>query len=144
MMAHLNDAPESRLQEVRSPTRMAGWAWAAGSLAGLELVLGFAMAIVGSSEGWVGAFLYSLMYALPALLIALALGSRRPSLHRGAAWAALLLAVCYVLIVVGNWPGYSKQMTILAVGAAAPAVALYLAIFSAAVLRRSRSHHFPR
>ena len=111
--------------------------WIAMALAAAQVAVGIAMSLVGSSEGWVGGILYALLYALPLVLIALALRSPRSSLHTAAGWVALILSVFYSLLVVGNWSGYSSQMAVFAACITVPTVGLDLVIFWATVLHRS-------
>lgn len=111
--------------------------WIAMALAAVQVAVGIGVSVVGNAEGWVGGILYALLYALPLLLIALALRSSRSSLHTAAGWAALVLAAFYSLVVIGNWSGYSSQMAIFAVCITVPTVALDLVIFWAIVLHRS-------
>jgi hypothetical protein len=111
--------------------------WLAMALAATHAAVGIAMSLVGNPGGWFGGILYALMYAVPLLLIALALRSSHSSLHAAAGWVALVLGAFYSLVVAGNWSGYSSQMAVFAVCITVPTAALDLVIFWAAVLRRS-------
>lgn len=116
---------------------LTGLSWAAFALAAAHVVVGIVMAFVPNPEGWAGGVFFAVSYGVPLVLIGLALRSSRPALHSGAGWAALLIAVYYALIVIGNWSGYSTQTALFAVGITVPTVALDLIIFWATVLRRS-------
>jgi hypothetical protein len=112
-----------------------GLSWAALGLAAIHVAVGIAMAVIGNAEGWLGGLMYAVLYATPLVLIAVALRSSGSAWHRAAGWAALLLGSYYALIVVGNWPGYSAETMIFALGITVPTVALDLAIFWATVVR---------
>jgi hypothetical protein len=103
-------------------------AWIAVALAAAHVLVGIGVAFVGNEEGSVGGVFYVLVYALPLLLIAGALRSSRRSWHTAAGWAALLLAVFYSLVVVGNWSGYSTSTATFAISITAPTAALDLVV----------------
>jgi hypothetical protein len=110
-------------------------AWTALALAGLHVLAGIGVSFFATDGGWPGGVLYVLLYALPLLLIALALRSSRSWLHITAGWAALVLAGFYCFSVVASWsPGFSRD-DVFMVFTTAPTVALDLVIFWAAALR---------
>lgn len=110
--------------------------WIAIGLSGAHVVVALGMVMLGNPEGLLGGVLYALLYALPLVLIALALRSSRRWLRNVAGCAALLMAAYYSLVVGANWSGYSTQTSIFAVCVSAPTVALDLVIFWASVLHR--------
>jgi hypothetical protein len=113
-------------------------AWFALGLAAVHVVVGIGVGLFGTDGGLFGGAAYALLYALPLLLIALALRSSRAWLHTAAGLAALILAVFDVFIVVASWsPGLTSD-DVFMVCTTTPTVALDLAIFWAAVLRHSR------
>ncbi len=124
---------KNRPLEMRLLTRLS---WVAMALAALHGGVGVGLSFYGT-EGWFGGIVYALLYALPLLLIALALRSSRSWLHIAAGWAALVLAVYCSFIVVASWSGFSRD-DVFMVCTTAPTVALDLVIFWATVLRRSR------
>jgi hypothetical protein len=111
--------------------------WIAMALAALQVVVAIGVSFFGTDGGWFGGVLYALLYALPLLMIALALRSSHSWLHTAAGWAALVLAVYYSFIVVASWSGNSRD-DVFMVCTTAPTVALDLVISWATVLRRSR------
>jgi hypothetical protein len=116
--------------------RLTRLSWIALALAGLHVVAGIGVSFLGTDGGWPGGVGYVLLYALPLLLIALALRSSRSWLHTSAGWAALILAGFYCFSVVASWsPGFSRD-DVFMVCTTAPTVALDLVIFWAAILRR--------
>jgi hypothetical protein len=112
--------------------------WFALALAAAHVLVGMAMTFAGNTEGPFGGVLYAAFYAIPLLLIALALRSVRQGWHTTAGWAALVLAVFYVAVVLGNRSGYSTQAATFAVMVTVPTAVLDLAIFWAGILRRPR------
>jgi len=110
--------------------------WMAMALAALNCGVGVGLSFYGT-EGWFGGIAYALLYALPLLLIALALRSSRSRLHIVAGWATFVLAVFYSFSVVASWSGFSRD-DVFIVCTTAPTVALDLVIFWATILRRSR------
>jgi hypothetical protein len=118
---------------MRLPMRLS---WIALALAAVQVVVGIGVSFFGTDGGWFSGVGYDLLYALPLLLIALALRSSRSWLHIAAGWAALVLAVCYCFIVIASWsPGFSRD-DVFMVCTTAPTVALDLVIFWATVLHR--------
>jgi hypothetical protein len=111
--------------------------WIAMALAAAQVVIAIGVSFFGTDGGWFGGILYALLYALPLLLIALALRSSHSWLHTAAGWAALVLAGYYSFIVVASWSGQSKE-DVFMVCTTAPTVGLDLVIFWATVLHRSR------
>jgi hypothetical protein len=110
--------------------------WIAIGLSLAHVVVALGMMILGNPEGLAGGVLYAFLYALPLVLIALALRSSRRWLLNVAGSAALLLAAYYSLVVGANWSGYSTQTSIFALGVSVPTVALDLVIFWATVVHR--------
>lgn len=111
--------------------------WIAMALAALHVVVGIGVSFFGTDGGWFGGVVYALLYALPLVLIALALRSSRSSFHIAAGWAALVLAVYYCFIVVASWSSGFSRDDVFMVCTTAPTVALDLVIFWAAALHRS-------
>jgi hypothetical protein len=111
-------------------------AWIALALGAAHVIVALGMSWSANPEGWVGSLLYALMYALPLLLVALALRSSRWFWRTLAGWVALLLATYYVLLIVVNWSGYSNSQATFALAVTLPTVALDLVIFWAAGLHR--------
>jgi hypothetical protein len=110
--------------------------WIAIGLGVAHVLVALGMVILGNPEGPLGGVLYAFLYALPLVLIALALRSSRRRLRYVAGCAALLLAAYYTLVVGANWSGYSTQTSIFALGVSVPTVALDLVIFWATVIHR--------
>ena len=103
-----------------------------------------AIAVVSNPEGVGGALAYAVLYAGPAVLIALGLRSSRRGLQLAAGWAGLLVATGYVAVVLGNWSGYNGSQEALAVGVNLPTVAVYVAAFWVAVQHRRGSYRQAR
>jgi uncharacterized membrane protein len=110
--------------------------WIAIALAAAHAAVGIGMSFVGNLDGWLGGVMYALMFALPLVLIAF--GLRSPKQRTRVGWAALVLAVLYGAVVIGNWSGYPTQQAVFAVAITGPTVALDLVIFWATVLHRPR------
>jgi chromate transport protein ChrA len=106
------------------------------ALAAVQVAVGIGVSFFGTDGGWFGGVVYAVLYALPLLLIALALRSSRSSFHTAAGWAALVLAVYYCFIVVASWSSGFSRDDVFMVCTTAPTVALDLVIFWAAVLHR--------
>ena len=106
------------------------------ALAAVQVVVGIGVSFFGTDGGWFGGVVYALLYALPLLLIALALRSSRSSFHAAAGWAALVLAAYYGFIVVASWSSGFSRDDVFMVCTTAPTVALDLVIFWATVLHR--------
>jgi hypothetical protein len=106
-------------------------------LAAAQVVVGIGVSFFGTDGGWLGGVGYALLYALPLLLIALALRSSRSFFHIAAGWAALVLAVYYCFIVVASWSSGFSRDDVFMVCTTAPTVALDLIIFWVAALHRS-------
>jgi len=105
------------------------------ALAALQVVAGIGVSFFGTDGGWFGGALYGLLYALPLLLLGVALRSSRSWLQAAAGWVALILAAYYCFIVIASWSS-SWRDDVFMVGTTAPTVALDLVIFWATVLRR--------
>lgn len=118
-------------------------AWVALALAAVDVAVGIVMAFVPNPEGWAGGILFIGFYAVPLVLMGLALRSSHPVLHTIAGWAALLLAAYDGLVLIGNWSGYSSLTALFAVSITIPTVALCLVIFWAAVIRARPSPSQP-
>jgi hypothetical protein len=112
--------------------------WIAAWLAAAQVLVGVGVSLLPNPEGWVGGIFYAGMYALPLLLMAVALRSSRRPWHIVAGWGALLLAVFYSLVVVGNWSGYSAAQAAFALALTAPTVLVDLLVFWATILRLLR------
>jgi hypothetical protein len=110
--------------------------WAAIALASAQVLVAAAMTLLGNPSGWLGGVFYAVAYALPLVLVALALRSHRPVWPKMAGWAALGIAAYDILIVVANWAGYSTTQAVFATSITVPAVAVYGAVFWATVVRR--------
>ena len=102
--------------------------WLATMLAAAQLLVAIGLALFPNPEGWPGGIFYAGMYALPLLLIGLALRSPDRRWHLLAGWASLILAIFYCMVVIGNWSGYSSTQVIFAVVITAPTVAIDLLI----------------
>jgi hypothetical protein len=124
---------ERRVGEMRSLLRLS---WVAMALAAAQVVVGIGVSFFGTDTGWQGGVAYALLYALPLLLIALALRSSRSSFSTAAGWAALVLAVFYCFIVFKSWSSSFSGDDVFMVCTTAPTVALDLVIFWATVLHR--------
>lgn len=109
-------------------------AWIALGLAAVQAAVGVVLALVSNEEGWIGALLYVCLYAVPLLLLGMALRSAEHVLRTAAGWVALALGVAYTVVVAVNWGGYSSAQAILAVGITVPTVVVDLAIFWAAAM----------
>ena len=105
-------------------------------LALAQVAVGAAMGILGNPDGWLGAAFYGLAYAVPLLLVALALRQGSPARRKIAGWAAAALAASETFIVVANWDGYTSAQATFALAVTVPGVLLYAVIFWAAILRR--------
>jgi hypothetical protein len=105
-----------------------------------DVLIGVAMLIAGTPQGLEGSYLFPLMYGGPLLLIALAVRSDRAGIRITAGIVALLLAVFYTAIVIGNWRFYTQGEALLAILLTAPTVAADLAIFWGAAIHRPRIH----
>jgi hypothetical protein len=123
------------MTEIRLLTRLA---WTATVLAAAHALVGIGISIVPNPDGWLGGIFYAAVYTLPLLLIGFALRSSRPLPHTVAGWVALLLAIFYSMVVVGNWSGYSTPQATFAVAITVPTVAFDLLIFWATILRPQR------
>ena len=112
--------------------------WIAAGLAAAQAVVGIGVTLFPNPEGQLGGILYAGMYALPLLLMALALRSPRRLWQLMAGWAALFFAASYSMVVVGNWSQYSTARAAVALAVTVPTVAVDLLIFWAAILRPLR------
>lgn len=113
-------------------------------LGAAQLIVGIAVSVFPNPEGWVGGVLYAAVHALPLFLIGLLLRSRQQAWRTVAGWLGLAFGVFYTMVVVGNWPGFTTQQAIIAVGITVPTVVADAAVFWAAVLHRpGRSAFFP-
>jgi hypothetical protein len=117
-------------------------AWAAFVLAAAHVAVGVAMAVAGNEEGIGGALLYVALFAVPLVVIGLGLRSTEARRRSTAGWAALVLAAYYLLVIIGNWSGYTGSEAALALGASLPTSALELLIFRAVIMGGSR--RYPR
>lgn len=110
--------------------------WIGLGLAGVQVLVGALLAFTPNLEGWAGGILFALFYAVPTALIALSLRSGSRWVSTLGAWVALLLAVFFVAIPIGNWSGYSPVQATFAVSVTIPVAVFNLAAFWAVVLRR--------
>jgi hypothetical protein len=105
-------------------------------LATVHLFVGLAMGLLGNPEGPLGGVAYAVFYALPLLLIGLALRSSRRGYHVAAGVGALILGAFYAITVVGNWTFYSTEVAIFSAGITIPTVAVDLLVAWATLLHR--------
>ncbi len=110
----------------------------ATALAAAHAAVAVFMAVAPNPEGPVAGLGYAVMYVLPAMLVALALWSRRAPLRLAAGWVALLLAALYAGVVLGNWAGSSPQEAAVSLAVNVPTAAVDLLVFGATVLTRVR------
>ena len=108
------------------------------ALAGAQVIVGAGISLAPNPEGWFGGILYVALYAVPLVVLGLMLRSSRRLWRSVAGWLALFLGVCYSIVVIGNWSGYTAQQAIFATAISVPTVAVDLAIFWVALLIRPR------
>jgi hypothetical protein len=116
-------------------------AWIGLAIAGLQLLVSVVVFVLPNPEGWLGGLLYAAFYAVPLALIALALRSGIPWLQTSCGWLAMLLAICFTAIPIGNWAGYASLQAVFAVAITVPTVLFYLAVFWTVVTRRGVRDH---
>jgi hypothetical protein len=109
--------------------------WFLLALAVAHVLVGIGLAVAGD---WTGGVFYVLLYAVPLLLIGYALRSLRAALHTAAGWAAVVLALYFAAIPIGNWAGYSSGRALFVVLITLPTIAVYLAVVWFTLLHRSR------
>lgn len=108
------------------------------ALAAVESVVAIGIGAAGGTEGTQGGMYFGLLFALPLVVVGIALSRPSPRLHAGAAAAAALLAVAYVLILVGNWSGYTAAQRVVAPLLLIPAVIDYLAVLAVVFVEARR------
>jgi len=99
-----------------------------------EVLAGVVVGATGhtfQSEGWLGGLLFIVLVAGPLLLVVLALSSGGPRVQRVMGWISAILVIYWILVVIGNWRGYSGAQVVLSLTAIIPAV---VAFFVGAVL----------
>ena len=112
-----------------------GLFWAAIVLAVGHVAVGAVMAVAGNPDGWIGGVFYAAVYALPLLLVALALRVKAAPWRMIAGWAALAMVAYETLILAGNWTGYSTAQAVFATAITVPTALLYALIFWAVIVR---------
>jgi hypothetical protein len=88
------------------------------------------VAFAGTSEGPLGGLFSAAMYAVPLLLLSRALTRARPGLDHIAGVVAIILALYFAAVPLGNWSGYSDLQAAFAVVITVPAVIVDLLIGS--------------
>ena len=100
------------------------------AMAVLLVLIGIGLAFTPNSEGWAAGPMFAALYALPVLAVGTAIRAQARWLRRGAGIAALLLALFYAAVPIGNWTGYSTTFDAArAVIVSVPAVLGCLAAF---------------
>jgi hypothetical protein len=112
-----------------------GLSWAAIILAVGHAAIGVTMAVAGNPDGWIGGVFYVAVYAVPLLLVALALRGHASLWRKVAGWAALAIAAYETLILAGNWTGYSAAQAVFVTAITVPTALLYALIFWAVIVR---------
>jgi hypothetical protein len=105
-------------------------------LAAAHVVVGVVMSFIENPEGPAGGVLYALLYALPLLLIGLALRSSRSGFRTAAGLGAFILGTFYVMTVAENWAFYSPEQAVFAAAITVPTVAVDIATIWVTLLHR--------
>lgn len=107
-------------------------------LAAAHLLVGIGMVVVGNPEGWPGGVFYVLLYGVPVALIGLAVRAQARAWVTAAGWAALILAIYYTAVPIGNWSGYTAGQALFVVLITVPTVLFDLVVFWATIRRHQR------